>query len=189
MQFKDHLIGERISLRRTLPIKKTAESLFSLIDNSRKFLEPWLMWVSKTNSVSDTESYLAQKEEEYKQGSKIEYGIYLGDILIGSIALVDISETNKSAEIGYWISKDFTSKGYTSEALKIIEEFAFEDLNLNRIQIKCDELNKPSCRVAQKCGYKYEGKLREDTYNSYDHTLRNTLVYSKLKSDRATQKS
>ena len=70
-----------------------------------------------------------------------------------------------------------------TEALQILEKEAFEKLKLNRIQIKCDEKNEASFGVARKCDYKYEGKFREDEFNEYFNHFRNTLVFSKLKSE------
>ena len=43
--------------------------------------------------------------------------------------------------------------------------------------------NKASFGVAEKCGYKYEGKFREDSFSEHFNNFRNTLVYSKLKSE------
>jgi len=51
------------------------------------------------------------------------------------------------------------------------------------MQLKCDEKNNPSIRVASRCGYTLEGMLREDSYNEYFDDLRNTMIFSKLESD------
>lgn len=56
-------------------------------------------------------------------------------------------------------------------------------MKLNRIQIKCDEKNEASFGVAKKCDYIYEGKYREESFSEYYNNFRNTLVFSKLKSD------
>ena len=61
--------------------------------------------------------------------------------------------------------------------------YYFENQDLNRIQIKCDERNIPSAGVAKKCGYFFEGKLREDSINEHFGDFRNTLIFSKLKSE------
>jgi len=70
-----------------------------------------------------------------------------------------------------------------TEALKILEKEAFEELERNRIQIRCDEKNTASLGVAEKCDYKYEGMRRKDTWIEDQNTFRNTLIYSKLKSE------
>jgi len=183
MQFQDRLQGDRIILVRTIPGEQIAEELFELIDANRRYLEPWLMWVSMTKKVSDTAQYLKMKEQEFQNGTKIEYGIYKNSILIGSIALVDIDNNNLSAEIGYWLSKDFSGQGYVSESVKVLEEYAFKTLKLNRLQIKCDSLNIASSRVAKNNQYIWEGTLKKDVFNKFDNTFRDTLIYSKLSSE------
>jgi RimJ/RimL family protein N-acetyltransferase len=74
-----------------------------------------------------------------------------------------------------------------TEAVKIVEKEFFTN-GLNRIQIKCDERNIASSGVAKKCGYVFEGKFREDSYSEYFKDFRNTLVFSKLKSDFKKEK-
>jgi ribosomal-protein-serine acetyltransferase len=181
MKFKNQLKGERITLKRTKPTLKMANTMFNVIEKNRKHLEPWLPWPKFTQKVEDSLKYLFDKEEKTKEGKKIEYGLYVKNEYIGNISLFDINEKEKSAEIGYWISSSHLKKGYTTEAVGIIEKEGFENLGLNRLQILCDEENKGSAGVAKKCGYKYEGKLRENSFNNHFNNFRNSLVFSKLK--------
>lgn len=70
-----------------------------------------------------------------------------------------------------------------TEAVGILEKEVFSNMGLNRIQIKCDERNIPSVGVVKKCCYIFEGKHREDAYSDYFRDFRNTLIFSKLKSE------
>jgi ribosomal-protein-serine acetyltransferase len=188
MRFKNQLKGDRLILKRTKPTLNTAENMFKVINKNRKHLRPWFPWEKLTLKIEDSLKYLFDKEEETKTSKKVEYGIYINKEYIGNIGIFDIDEKKKSAEIGYWLSSLFTRKGYMSEAVKIIEKEFFEKFKLNRIQIKCDEKNKPSSGVALKCGYKFEGKHREDSFNEHFNNFRNTLIYSKLKSEYKKEK-
>lgn len=181
--FKSELRGKRLILKRTTPNIELARIMFKVIDENRKHLRPWFPWEKLTLKVEDTMKYLFDKEEQTKLGNKIEYGLYLGVKYVGNIGIFDINLEKKSAEIGYWISKSFTGKGYVTEAVSILEREAFNAWKLNRIQIKCDETNIGSARVAQKSGYSLEGKLREDRFSVYYNNFRNTLVFSKLRSE------
>lgn len=182
-KFKNQLIGERLILKRTKPTIQIAKSIFKVIDENREHLKPWLPWEKFTIKVEDSLKYLFEKEEQIKAGKKAEYGIFLNNNYIGNIGIFDIDKEKKSAEIGYWLSSSFARNGYTTEAVKIIEKEFFENFNINRIQIKCDEQNYASSGVAKKCGYQLEGKIREDSFNEYFNEFRNTLVFSKLKSE------
>ena len=183
LRFKYHIKGNTIRLKRTKPSIKMAKCMFELIDINRNHLQPWFPWVNKTHTVEDILKYLFDKEEQFKQGKKIEYGIFVGVQYIGNIALFDINTENKSSEIGYWLSSLHTRKGYMTEAVKIIEQEAFETLWLHRVQIQCDEVNEASFGVAKKCWYKYEWKIRECFFSEYFNNFRNKLLLSKLKSD------
>jgi ribosomal-protein-serine acetyltransferase len=188
IKFKNQLKGDRLTLKRTKPTLKMAKSMFKVIDENREHLEPWFLWLKQTLTVEDSMKYLLDKEEATKKEQKIEYGIYTSTEYIGNISIFDINKKNKSAEIGYWLSCTHTRNGYMTEALKILEKEAFETIYLNRVQIKCDEINKASIGVAEKCGYQYEGKLREDIWSNYFNNLRNMLVFSKLKSEYDEEK-
>lgn len=65
-------------------------------------------------------------------------------------------------EIGYQIFKEENrGKGYTTEALKLFSEYLFDLKPINRLEICVFSGNVPSRRVAEKCGYIYEGTMRQ----------------------------
>lgn len=88
----------------------------------------------------------------------------------------------KSKEIGYSLSEDFWGQGIMTEAAKAIMKYGFEELGLEIIGICTGEVNKRSQRVIEKCGFQYEGKIRK-TYEVFDGTLRDSLVYSILREE------
>jgi len=186
-KIKNILIGKRIILKMTKPDFDMANTMFKVINENRQHLRPWFPWEKKTKKALDSLKYLFDKEEEIKESKKIEYGIYINKEYIGNISIFDIDKNKKSAEIGYWLSSKFTRNGYATEAVKIIEKEFFNN-GLNRIQIKCDDENIASSGVAKKCGYIFEGKLREDFYSEHFKGFRNILVFSKLKSDFKKEK-
>lgn len=183
IKFKNKLIGKRIVLKRVLPTIKNADMVFKVVDSDRYHLKLWVPWERTIRAVEDYFKYLLDTDDKTKKGEKIDYGIFLNDEYIGNTGIFDISQEKKSAEIGYWLCSRFTRKGYATEAVKILEKEFFENYKLNRIQIKCDDTNKASAGVAKKCGYKLDGKIREDEYNKYQKRFVNTLVFSKLRAE------
>ena len=81
------------------------------------------------------------------------------------------------------MSSCHTRKGYITEAVKIIEKEVFLNLNLNRIQICCDEQNLASKKLAIKCGYICEAVLRDQRFSEYHDEFHNGLIFSKLRSE------
>jgi ribosomal-protein-serine acetyltransferase len=182
-KFKNELAGKRIILKRLKPTVLMASTMFKVVAENRKHLEPWFPWVRTETDVEISLKYLFDTEAKFKAGEKVDYGIYINNEYIGNVGIFDINKKNKSAEIGYWLSKNSTRKGYMTEAVEILEKEFFLNINLNRIQIKCDERNIPSAGVAKKCGYFFEGRHRADSYSDYYKDFRNTLIFSKLKSE------
>lgn len=80
---------------------------------------------------------------------------------IGQIAYFLVDNKNHFAEIEYCIGSDFQCNGFATEATKAIIEYGFNKINLHKIQICTKNINKPSKRVIEKCGFTYEGTLRD----------------------------
>jgi len=180
---KQILTGERLVLKRNKANLKTAELMFALVNDNRQHLRPWFSWEALILKVEDSLKYLFENETKFKNGKKVEYGIYLNNKYIGNISIFNINQDDKSAEIGYWLSNKFLRQGYMTEALRVVEKELFTNFGLNRIQIRCDEVNKASAGLAHKCSYVFEGVLREDNYSKHFKRFRNTLVFSKLKKE------
>ena len=89
---------------------------------------------------------------------------------IGYVQLVPVEE---GMEVGYHIAKEFTGKGYATEALKALLQFAKTEKNLNRVYGICVSENTASKKVLKKCGFEkeYEGP------GEYQGTLRNIARY------------
>lgn len=91
---------------------------------------------------------------------------------IGQIAYFLVDNKNHFAEIEYCIGTNFQCKGYATEATKSVICFGFEEMNLHKVQICTKEINIPSRRVIEKCGFIYEGTLRDYFYMNGTYTGR-----------------
>jgi ribosomal-protein-alanine N-acetyltransferase len=100
---------------------------------------------------------------------------------IGQIAYFLVDSKNNFAEIEYCIGSDFQCKGYATEATKAVIKYGFNKINLHKVQICTKAINKPSKRVIEKCGFTYEGTLRDYFYIDGEYVGR--LYFSMLKSE------
>ena len=100
---------------------------------------------------------------------------------IGQIAYFLVDNKNHFAEIEYCIGSDFQCKGYATEATKAVIRFGFEQMNLHKVQICTNTGNTPSKRVIEKCGFTYEGTLRDYFYMNGEYMGR--LYFSMLRSE------
>ncbi len=101
---------------------------------------------------------------------------------VGSIGVFLMSDVNeKSAEIGYWLGEPFWGKGIMTEAVKRICAEAFKKFDLERIYADVFERNKGSRRVLEKCGFSFEGTLRNSVFKNGE--VLNACSYSLLKDE------
>ena len=83
---------------------------------------------------------------------------------IGNIKLGDIHPVHKYADIGLIIgNKNYWGKGIGTEAIKLVSQYAFENLNLRKVIAGIYENNVGSIKAFKKCGFK-EAYVKKDTY-------------------------
>jgi ribosomal-protein-alanine N-acetyltransferase len=87
------------------------------------------------------------------------FAIFHGKTLIGQISLGGvIYGAMRAGHIGYWIDRHYANKGYTTQAVNMLTNYAFVELALHRVEINLRPENMASRRVAEKAGYVLEGE-------------------------------
>lgn len=146
------------------PIRESDEA-----DMLRIFLNPE---VCKTYMIpafrSDEEavSLFHRFRELSVSGSRIVYGVYLQDRLIGF--LNDVQRNGDSIEMGYVIHPDFQNNGYATEAFSAVILLLF---SIGHTTVKADAFaeNAASMRVMEKCGMEKTGEEETIFYRGIDH--------------------
>ena len=105
---------------------------------------------------------------------------------IGQIAYFLVDSKNYFAEIEYCIGSDFQCKGFATEATKAVIAYGFDRMNLHKVQICTKTINAPSKRVIEKCGFVYEGTLRDYFFMNGEYVGR--LYFSILRNEFETKK-
>lgn len=187
LNMPEKIEGERIVLVRPFPATfELAKEIFEKVELSRNTLRDWLPWVDGTKTPEDeyTNWLVNWVEKHWKEGCGFAYIIRdkKTNTLLGAIDLMEYSESDQSAQIGYWLSDDAVGHGYMTEAVRMVEKTAFE-LGLNRITITNDTKNTRSVNVPKRCGYHLDGVMRKDKWDKRWESFRDTNVWSKLKSE------
>ena len=105
-------------------------------------------------------------ERDFKKKTRIKWGIALNgseNKIIGIIEAMDFDHKVNKVTIGYFLHPDYWHKGYSTEAVKILVRFLFEEAGLNRIQAEVMPANIHSKKVLLNNGFLYEGTLRQAT--------------------------
>jgi len=100
---------------------------------------------------------------------------------VGSIGAFRLYDDLKLFEIGYCIGKKFWNKGITTEAMKALIKFFFEEVGVNRIEARHDVKNPASGRVMIKSGLKFESILRQA--GKTNNGINDMAVYAILKEE------
>lgn len=106
--------------------------------------------------------------------------------ILGSTRFMDISSTHKTAEIGWtWYHPRVWRTRVNTECKYLLLQYAFENWNLNRVQLKTDSRNLRSQKAIERIGGVKEGVLRKDRIID-DGYIRDTVIYSILKEEWPT---
>ena len=105
------------------------------------------------------------------------------EALVGAITLDNIRRgPAQSGTTGYWVGAPFARAGYMREALLAVVHYAFNTLDLSRLEAGCLPENAASRGLLEKCGYKYEGVAQ--SYLQINGRWRNHVLYANLRGDR-----
>jgi ribosomal-protein-alanine N-acetyltransferase len=106
-----------------------------------------------------------------------------GDRLLGSVGIVDLDWTEGRCELGYWVTREARGRGVGTRAVRLLTDWIFEALPIDRVEICAEPENTGSRRVAERAGFTFEGLLRSYIVNK--GTRRDMTMYSRLRTDAA----
>lgn len=155
--------------------------LYHLVEENREHLREWLPWIDTMTTPYHYESLIPIWLRQFAENNGFNAGIlYLGR-LVGSIGLQQIDWHNKHTSIGYFLSKNAEGRGIMTRTVRSVLNFSFNELSLNRVEIRCGENNKKSRAIPERLGFTIEGKIRdgENLYGNY-HDI---ILYSMLARD------
>jgi ribosomal-protein-serine acetyltransferase len=124
-------------------------------------LRPWFYWVTDRMDLAETQQYLLDVQAQPDPPPDRPYGFFDRDTFAGSIGLYSIDFVNRIARIGYWIDADYEGKGLVTQGARNLINYAFTELGLNRIEIRCAPQNTASRAVPTRLGFIEEGLHRQ----------------------------
>ncbi len=181
LDFPDQFETERLIVRAPRP--EDAELSYAAVRESVDELRPWMPWADPLPSLDEIEAVYRRAAAAWIMREQLALvlvrrsdGRFVGR---GSVERIDWSVP--CMEIGYWCRTSLTGQGYITEAVRGITAFAFDHLQAERIEIRCDARNTRSAAVAERAGYALEARLRNHRRDAQGY-LRDTLVYVKFRS-------
>lgn len=179
----DELQGERVVVR---PYRESdAQALFEAVAESREHIRPWLPFADDHQTIEESRDWIIHRQSEWLLREVLPLSIWekATQRFLGGTALHPRDWEIRYFEIGYWLRASAPGRGYMTEAIGLLTEFAFTSLAANRVEIRCDERNKRSAAVAMRLGFKQEARLRNNE-KAVDGSLRTTLIFALTPEDR-----
>ncbi|WP_128894982.1 GNAT family N-acetyltransferase [Longirhabdus pacifica] len=117
--------------------------LFTLEDEEK--------WYKENSSSNDTYNFAIETLEDGKY--------------IGGCGINGLDWKNSKATVGIFIGdKNYWSRGYGTDALKVLIRFIFEQMNINKVKLNVFSFNKRAIKSYEKCGFKTEGVMRQEMF-------------------------
>jgi ribosomal-protein-alanine N-acetyltransferase len=132
-------------------------------------------------AVAFLEKTIAEAHEQPR--SIYEFGIVerATDELVGSAGIRIRDRRNRRADLGYVLRRDRWGRGYMTEVVGILISLGFGQLGMHRIEATCHPDNRASARIMEKCGMRFEGRLRHTQCVANDWW--DGLMYAIVESD------
>ena len=161
--------------------RREYKEFYHYVDRDRSNSENWVPFVSNTKSEADAENYIIKFLEMLKNGEGYFWGLWDGNTIIGLVLIKDIDKNLSTAEIGYMIDKKYEGKKIVKETCDVMIDFIFNELQLDKIRICCDEENMKSRKFPERYGFKHEGTIRKDI--KINGRIGNTMYWGLLKEE------
>jgi [ribosomal protein S5]-alanine N-acetyltransferase len=137
------------------------ESRLFEIHSDPEFMRYWssLPW----ESIEQATALIARDLREMAEGKHVRLGIFqrADRRLVGTCSLFRFDEQCRRAELGYGIARDCWRRGFMTEAVSALIDFAFSTLDLNRLEADIDPRNTASGCSLERLGFRQEGLLRD----------------------------
>lgn len=144
-----------------------AQAMLKLQKENRDFFEQFAMTRSRYfYTIEGQLERIKKANKNMKQDEDYYFGIFENgeNTLVGTINLFHILRgSSQSAVIGYFLDKKYNGKGFTTEATRLIVNYAFDELKLHRIEAGVQPHNIGSIRVLEKAGFHQEGIAQKNT--------------------------
>ncbi|MFO1184337.1 MAG: GNAT family protein [Bauldia sp.] len=155
---------------------------------SREFLVPWEpIWPADDLTRIAFRRRIKRYQREVKNGIGYPFFVFSadGETLLGGLTLSQVQRgVSQCCSLGYWMGQAFAGRGLMTAAVRTALAFAFDQINLNRVEAACLPGNAASIRLLEKVGFTREGYARR--YLCIDGRWQDHLLYGIVRDDPRT---
>lgn len=137
------------------------EAALEIVLRNREHLQTYMRWMTPDYSAVDARKCLFEAIKDRLDKKTLGLALVRDGDLIGSTGFNRLDWNARVCEIGYWIDRQAEGKGVITKACQAMIDYAFGELEMNRVEIRCSTENTRSAAVPTRLGFKLEGKLRQ----------------------------
>lgn len=149
-------------------------------------LRPWMVWAQTPRSLDEIEVYCRRMQARFILREDMIFLAFERDAtggegrLVASTGLHRMDWAVRRFEIGYWRRTGCGGQGYVTEATAALARLCFDRLEARRVELRMDDSNAASWKVAERAGFTLEAVLRNDTLTPAN-VVRSTRVYARVR--------
>lgn len=181
LDFPTLFCTERLTIR--MPQPGDGKSVCEAVNASLEELRPWMKWAQVELTAYESELGMREAHVSFLRRDNLRLLVFLKDTgqFIASSSLHNIDWDVRKFELGYWIDTRYSGQGYMTEAVEAICDFAFNQLDARRLEIRCDTRNSKSKLLPARLGFELEGIIRNEDLSADGTEWRDTCIFAKIK--------
>lgn len=178
------LTGDRIIVRQWR--HGDGQALYEAVQESLEHILPWMPWGPHHDTPEASEKFVREWRAQFDLREHLSMGIWSpdGTRFLGGTGAPRLDWEMRSFELGYWIRASEHGKGHVTDAVKLQTAFYFEELQANRVYIRCSTKNLRSSAIPRRLGFAHEGVAR-NSVKDVNGELHDVDVFSMIPSEFA----
>ena len=137
------------------------DAALEIVLRNREHLRTYMQWMTDDYSIEHARKFIVEGIKNRLDKVTLGLALVRDGALIGSTGFNRLDWAARVCEIGYWIDRDSEGRGVVTRACRAMIEYAFDELEMNRIEIRCSAENERSAAIPKRLGFKLEGTLRQ----------------------------
>ncbi|HEX8370647.1 MAG TPA: GNAT family protein [Pyrinomonadaceae bacterium] len=169
------------NLKLVLPQRQHAEEMAAAVRENFDHLKSWMPWATDDYSAAAAREFIVKNLKRLAESGCFALNLVWQGKIVGSVGFHNLDSNNKSAHIGYWLTKEAQGKGLVTRCCRVLIDYLFDELKLNRIQINCNVKNVKSRAIPERLGFQLEGIHRKIEF--FDNRFGDWAIYAMLKEE------
>ncbi len=153
-------------LKLVLPTERDTQEIYRAVRENLEELKLWMPWATDDYSPESARVYIRGNLSEFATTGSFGASVVYEEKIVGAVGFHHLDNANKSAHLGYWLTRGAQGKGLMTKCSRVLIDYLFDEIELNRIQIKCNVENTKSRAVPERLGFTLEGIKRQAEFSN-----------------------